>query len=217
MSEHVDDLLLEYAMGTLPADQLAALDAHVEGCARCRAEAALAGETLAAMATSLPAVEPSGATRARILDALRPARPVPGIDHAGAMAEFFDVLVPVARGLLERAAIAASWTPGPMPGVALMRVLPGPRVAHADTALLRVDGGVILPPHTHLGEERTLMLDGAQIIDETRRISPGELDVMPPGSRHAVRIPTEGCLCALVIDGAMDFEGVGLLRLLDRQ
>jgi putative zinc finger protein len=45
-----------YALGDLPAEERAAVDAHLDGCPRCRAEA----ESLGAVAKLLPLADPSG-------------------------------------------------------------------------------------------------------------------------------------------------------------
>jgi hypothetical protein len=54
---HPEDLLAEYVDGTLGPDDRAGVDAHLSGCASCRAEVA-AAQTAREAVASLPAVEP---------------------------------------------------------------------------------------------------------------------------------------------------------------
>lgn len=107
-------LLSERRRGELTADQARALEAHLDGCARCRAEARGLESVLAAV--ELPAVgaDELGALRARrIADAPRttPGRrgwPVPAVLVAAAAAALLTVTVrPLVGRDVERVEIAA--------------------------------------------------------------------------------------------------------------
>lgn len=53
----IRDQLPEYVHGVLPADVAARVDAHLGGCAECRAEVALLGSVRAALASFTPGVD----------------------------------------------------------------------------------------------------------------------------------------------------------------
>jgi anti-sigma-K factor RskA len=65
--QHVDELLEAYALGALEPDEARAVEAHLAGCARCRALADAARETAAALAYAAPLFDPPASLRARVL------------------------------------------------------------------------------------------------------------------------------------------------------
>lgn len=70
-----------YALGALDPEELQAAEAHLAGCAECRARVADAESVVAALASALPAYEPSASLRRRVLGgtpAGRAERRVPG-------------------------------------------------------------------------------------------------------------------------------------------
>lgn len=70
MSHVTDDLEL-YATGALPRERAAAVDAHIERCAECRAAAAEIDEVVALLADAVPPRDPPADLRDRILAAAR--------------------------------------------------------------------------------------------------------------------------------------------------
>ena len=58
-----------YALGALDGEDLAAFEAHVAGCADCRAEVAAYAEVAGRVGASVPPVPPPAALRARVLAA----------------------------------------------------------------------------------------------------------------------------------------------------
>ncbi len=67
MNDHVDELLALYALGGLEPEETARVEAHLAGCAECRAEAATHLQLVSLIAESAQPVEPPGLTRARVL------------------------------------------------------------------------------------------------------------------------------------------------------
>jgi anti-sigma-K factor RskA len=63
----------DHALGLLEPAERAAYEAHLAGCAECRAETSAYGETMALLARALPAAAPPARLRARILDEARAA------------------------------------------------------------------------------------------------------------------------------------------------
>ncbi len=70
-------LAADHAVGLLDGAERAAFEAHLAGCAECRAEARAYAETAALLARALPRAEPPPALRARILAEARRPRLVP--------------------------------------------------------------------------------------------------------------------------------------------
>ncbi|HEY7782178.1 MAG TPA: anti-sigma factor [Ktedonobacterales bacterium] len=65
--QHVDAELDAYALGALEADEVAAVEAHLSGCARCRDFAVRSRASAGMLLFSAPLVEPAPDLRARIL------------------------------------------------------------------------------------------------------------------------------------------------------
>lgn len=59
MSKHLGDKLIDYAWGTLTPQDQAQADAHLRGCADCRAELAQHQALVAKVAETIPAVLPN--------------------------------------------------------------------------------------------------------------------------------------------------------------
>ena len=81
MNEHVVDLLALYALDGLEPEERAQVEAHLAGCAACRAEAAREQTLVALLAEGLPAAVPDPRLRAKTLGRIgiksaKPARPV---------------------------------------------------------------------------------------------------------------------------------------------
>ncbi len=173
------------------------------------AEEAELGEALAALTQALPpeAAPPGG--RRRLVEAARSGvtRWAPFFGRVSAL---FDVTDERARELLTLADDPARWVAGPLPGVELLHLEGGPRVAQADVGLVRQPAGMHFPAHRHLGDERALLLEGGYRDDQGRLYRPGHLHEMPAGSVHSYDVLRDGpCLIALVLFGGIDLEDVG--------
>jgi hypothetical protein len=68
----VEDQLAEFAAGTLPADQRGAVEAHLNVCGSCRAEAESLIDTADAVLLFAPSAEPPAGFEARLLDRMQP-------------------------------------------------------------------------------------------------------------------------------------------------
>lgn len=67
----IRDLLPEYALGVLEAEEVVTVEEHLRSCAGCRREAADLSAGAAAVALALPPVSPSADTESRLLRAIR--------------------------------------------------------------------------------------------------------------------------------------------------
>jgi putative transcriptional regulator len=209
MIEHVDELLTDFILGKLAEDERKRVEAHLATCARCASEALATQEAIAIFAWATPPVKPSPEARMRLLQATRPVQPLKPMQLVDQLAQFFDVSVATARSILHKASNPAAWVASPLPGMHLLHVLGGKRLAGADAGLVRLAGGMSFPWHTHLGEEQTLILEGGVTLNDGHVQRVGEILVMDGGSRHAYTVHEEGCTFALTLHGGVDIDGIG--------
>lgn len=171
-------------------------------------EALADAELVAALADTLPARAPTSALRDRLLRSVSSAR-LRWAPLFGKLGALFDLDEAALGDMAERASIASEWQPGPLPGVALFHLEGGSAIAGADAGLVRVDAGLHFPEHRHLGEERTLILEGEALESSGVVRRPGDALNMPADSRHAFRVSAERPLVyALVLFGGVEIGGL---------
>jgi anti-sigma factor ChrR (cupin superfamily) len=69
----------------------------------------------------------------------------------------------------------------------------GPDSDFVFSGFLRVEAGTTFPPHEHLGEEITFVLQGAFEESVSGEVfTPGRPSIMPSGSRHTFRVLADG-------------------------
>lgn len=203
-----NEMLFDYASGSLQEEPALVVAAHLAFCDRCREEVRsledVGGNLLSESdqgqmsADSLAAVMARlDATPATIFD----ARPTPR-----------DPILP---GPVTR------YVGSGLDGLSWQRV--GLRVQEAvisranskfKTSLLRMKPGTAIPGHTHDGREYTLVLKGG-ILDDGRHYRRG--DVMSEdehGEHHPKAAEDEECICLVVLDAPVRFTGI-LGRLLN--
>jgi hypothetical protein len=201
MTVDIRELLPLYALGILEPDEIAAVDRAVA------ADPALAAElaSLQQVAENMVVpVAPPAHVEARLMASIGGGRYE---RFAPRMASLFDVGLPRAReilGLIER---HASWD-GRLPGVGLVHFEGGPAVATADCGFVRLEVGATFPPHTHPGDETTLVIAG-RLRYGTRVLGPGdELALAANGETHIVS--TEGdepCIYAALAHEGVEIYG----------
>jgi len=180
--------LLAYAAGRLPVAHGIVVRTHLELCAECRAEAALAAAIGGEMLTELPPAALAADSLAKVLGRLEeaappapPARPVPTT--------------------VEQLATGRWWWIGP--GMRLMPLLRrGADNVRLD--LIKVAPGVRLPGHGHTGTELTCVLRGA-FGDETGEYHAGDFAEGEPGLEHEpMALPVgQDCVCLIATEGRL--------------
>lgn len=139
-------------------------------------------DVLAALVTTLPPLAPSAGAWERLSAATsgggRLAR------FAGQLAALIDVSVDKAKELLDRVTDLSSWERDLVPGLDALWVEGGPAVASCIRGFARLRAGAPFPVHHHLGDETTLVLEGAMIESGGRVVRPGETLTMR-GDDHA--------------------------------
>lgn len=205
MTPHVDDRLYELHLGMLSPEEGAAVDAHLAECAACRAGVSEVARSLEMIPVALAPRPVPTTLRRRLIDAIEgPLRYLPFTRRVAAL---FDVSEPRSEELLRSVADPATeWIPGPVPGMGILPVDPGPSLRGTSTMFLRIEPTVVYPRHRHLGEERVLILEGSLQHDDGRLAVQGDLDVKHVGSTHSFAIPPgPTCVCASLLFEGADF------------
>src|SRR5690349_17231416 len=79
----------------------------------------------------------------------------------GRLSELWDLPESDVRGLLERTRDKKNWRKAPLPGLELIAVRGGPRIAGTEAYLARFAPGMTFPKHSHHGHEDVLILEGS--------------------------------------------------------
>jgi anti-sigma factor ChrR (cupin superfamily) len=170
------DLVAVYALGAVPDDELAAVEAHIAACADC-------GEELARLR---PLVASFAAWPA---DILRPSESV-----WERLSKRIDFPKTGAEPASERWSEPA-WEEV-APGIAT-KVLATDMERQRVSLLVRLAPGVAYPAHTHAGFEELHLLDGELWIGD-RKLRPGDFNRGEPGTVDTHVFSETGCTCVLV-------------------
>lgn len=197
MSEPHDAALVVMSSAGTEAERQAAVK-HVLTCPDCQAALAQLGRAVDALETATVGRDadalPAGST-ARLLQRVGGRLPF----FADVVAELFDLPLPDATALLERAERGEGWEAGPAPGVELLVVNAGPKVPEAMTALVRLAPGAEFPEHPHFGDETVVVLEGGYRDTLGTEVWRGETHRMKPDTAHAfTAFDGVGCICASV-------------------
>jgi quercetin dioxygenase-like cupin family protein len=172
---HIEELEQQaalYALGALPEED-AQKFAHrlTAGCPVCCAEVRGCQQAMAALAMSVPQVEPPAEARSRLLEALGNKK-----ESASGMGE----------GIIVRKT-ETSFEASPIPGVQIRNLL------GKKTMLVRMAPKSYLPEHNHKAAEQCLVLEGS-ITSEGVTAYAGDYTYMPAGSAHHPLYSETGCL-----------------------
>ncbi|MGF1455584.1 MAG: ChrR family anti-sigma-E factor [Alphaproteobacteria bacterium] len=211
-----EDLLLDYATGTLSRAQALLIASHLTYCPVCRHRLTIADEIAATMAEeAAPAIALEQVSAASILAA---ADAAPANTDARASARRRRELTRPAQVLPRplRDAIApnldaVSWMPL-FPGIWESRLpansdRPDCDEPGEEARLLCIGAGRSIPSHTHGGLEMTLVLAGS-FSDTRGHYGVGDV-CMADGSidHRPVAASDQDCICFAVVDAPMRFTG----------
>jgi putative transcriptional regulator len=203
-----DDMIFEYAAGTLPEPVALAVAVQASLDAETRRAIRAAEDAGGALVEALPeaALKPGAldACLARLDDR---AAPVPAAVSAETRALLPAPLWPLVGGDIGRVAwkarspaVKAAVLPSSVPGF--------------EVRLLRIKAGAAVPRHTHRGLELTLVLKGAY-RDGDLHFARGDLQIADPSIEHKpVADAGEECLCFVVLGAPIRLTGP-LGRLVD--
>lgn len=167
-----------------------------------------AAEALAELSQTLTPRTATRAARSRLLASARSHahRWAPHFDKLSAL---FDLDETALLELAERSSHSQNWEAVPLAGVRLFHLQGGPAIAIADAGLVVIPAGTRFPQHRHLGEERTLVLEGALRDEDGTLYRPGDALTKGGGTSHAFRVPDGAPLVyAVVLFAPIEIDGV---------
>ncbi|MCW5774008.1 MAG: ChrR family anti-sigma-E factor [Rhodospirillaceae bacterium] len=200
-----EELLLDFAAGSLPESAALVVAAHAALCAESAREIArletLGGGLLSAI-DGAP-LRPGALDRAlAALDSPAPVAPTaPSAPTPATRALLPAPVWPYVQGDVAKVAWHAR---GPHIATAHLPIAGGGGSAF----LLRVKAGRAAPRHTHRGLELTLVLAGA-FHDESEHFLRGDVQVADPTTEHRpIAEPGEDCLCLVALQAPIRFTGL---------
>lgn len=172
------ELVAAWSLGALPADEVAAVRAHVDVCLTCQAHAHAIQEVVKSFADWPTEV-------------VRPGPPL--WDRLAGRLAGEGVKLPAAGARPDWAEPA--WEEV-APGITC-KLLATDEARRRVSMLVRLAPGVSYPPHTHAGVEELHLLQGELWIDD-RKLYPGDYNLGPPGTGDQRVFSEAGCMCVLV-------------------
>lgn len=203
MIADVRELLPLYALGILESQEVAMVDAAVAKDPALAAE--LASYQASADLLVVPAT-PGAEVHTRLLAAIGSGR---FEKFSARIASLYDVTVEKARELLALIERPASWNPEPG-GIGLVHFNAGAAYAAADCGFIRLEPGAVFPPHKHLGEEASIVLQGhLRDAASGRLLGPGDELAQAEGSEHHLTCEgPEPCIFAARAMNGIEIAGV---------
>lgn len=194
------DLVFEYVLGALDADELDAFERELEKSPDLVAEVAAANDSLTTLAEDLPAATPSPDVRDRLM------KTVAGSDRflpfAADIAKYADLTVERVRELFKK--IDEAWEAGPFPGIELIHFDGGPAAVGSDTGFVKFVAGFQFPNHSHHGDEVNYVMSGAVIDSDGTRYGPGDALLKTVDDTHAFSIPEDSETIIFVAQSGFD-------------
>jgi len=155
-----------------------------------------------------PANVPAGSLERLMLEVSEPPlRYAPFFDR---LSELWDLPESDVRGLLQRSRDKSAWNRAPLPGLELIKVKGGPRIAGTEAYLARFAPGLTFPTHSHHGHEDVLIIEGSYTDDRGVVFRSGDVHSMEGGGEHSFTIARdEPCIAAAVHRG-IRFRSLGM-------
>jgi anti-sigma factor ChrR (cupin superfamily) len=180
MSTHCTqaDLAYAYALQSLPAEEVPAIEAHVASCAHCRRELEALRPVMDALAFwPTDVLRPSAGLQDRLAQRIA--------EETGT-----KPVRPASDGWRE-----PDWEEV-APGISV-KLLANDTDKHFVSMLVRLAPGASYPAHTHAGVEELHLLHGELWIDE-RKLYPGDYNRGEPGAGDKRVWSETGCTCLLM-------------------
>lgn len=205
-----EDLLLDYASGSLSEGWTIATASHLALCPQCRAQSAqadvLGGTLLDTIAPEPLAADAWGAMRARLH--AEPARKQVAPDSATAATK--PVLPMPLRAYVGGDIDSINWR---ALGRGAAQMLLPTADKTTQVRLLRIPAGKPVPEHSHGGRELTLVLAGS-FRDGELLFGPGDVEDADGSILHTpTATPEADCICLAVTDAPLRFSS-WLVRLI---
>ena len=155
-----------------------------------------------------PANVPAGSLERLMIEVSEPPlRYAPFFDR---LSELWDLPESDVRGLLERSRDKSTWSRAPLPGLELIKLKGGPRIAGTEAYLARFAPGLTFPTHSHRGHEDVLILEGSYTDDRGVLYRSGDVHSMEGGSEHAFTIARDEPCVAAAVHRGIRFRSLGM-------
>jgi hypothetical protein len=144
-------------------------------------------------------LSPGGLERLMSAVAEPPLRYAPFFERLSGLWDLSEADV---RALLERSRDDDAWRRAPLPGLELLTLEGGPKIAGTHAYLARFAAGMKFPTHRHQGYEDVLILEGSYTDSSGTVYRSGDVHHMDGDTEHAFTIaPDEPCVAAAVHRG----------------
>lgn len=151
----------------------------------------------------LPAVAPTPSLRSRLMARIGGAdRFLPFLDRLVAL---FDLPEDDTRREIDAVLDPNAEWESLVPGCTFRDFDGGPALGEAHAGLIRVAPGSVFPSHTHVGEERTLVLQGRVADEHGNEYRAGDMIVMADGTEHELRAVGDQEVIYASVVVALDF------------
>lgn len=140
---------------------------------------------------------------ARLLEAVShlPLRYAP---FTARLAELWQLSESQVLNELTRAKNPRAWSRTPLRGVAIFNVERAER-SGVRAHLMRLQPGAHFPKHAHRGSESVLVLEGAYADTDGTEVHAGQIQTMPRGSEHELRILGSSPCVAAISEQGIEF------------
>lgn len=165
-------------------------------------------ELLVELSRALSPRAPSSRARERLLSAAQsPA--LRWAPHFDKLSRLFDLDEAEIQRIARESALPERWQNLPLKGVRLFHLAAGPALAGADAGLVSIAAGTPFPLHTHVGEERTLVLEGALSEADGTLYRAGDSLSRLAGSSHSFSVlPGQALVYAVVLFAPIEIDGL---------
>ncbi len=199
-----DELLFDYAAGSLSEPVALIVATHMALCPACRSEVARFEAMGGAMMAELPPYSVEGLLDGLMARLDEPEKVAAAATRDKSASSPGDMRVPQPlRGYLGKGLESLAWKS--MPGVREAEILA--EREDFKTRLLQISPAKAMPLHTHEGMEYTLVLTGG-FTDGDRHYLRGDVAVADEEVNHQpVADPGEPCLCLAVTDAPLRLTG----------
>jgi len=185
----LQELAAARALGALDPAETARLEALLADDPDAREELGAFLDTAVALASALPARQPSAALRDRILEQIaRSSKPQPSTDAAPAPA--------LPAGFRWVPDDGQGWTAAGLPG-ARVKLLSISTDMGYQVRMVELAPGGRVPEHDHPSSEEVLVLSG-HLHTEGRILGPRDYLHADPGTHHGELISPDGCVAIII-------------------
>ena len=199
-----EDLLFDYATGSLGESWSVAIATHLALCPQCRSTVAEFDAVGGSLVNTAQPVDPSESLFDAVMQKVDMTVDVPekrgGLHNGGGHK---PILPQPLRGYLGGDVDQLNWQ---RLGFGAHQLLISSIEDGATARLLRIPAGRPVPSHSHGGRELTLVLSGA-FSDETGTYCRGDLQEVDENIEHQPHAaPGEDCICLAVTDTPLRFK-----------